>query len=201
MSRLGVRLDASFSKKNNRLAALATPSTNSKRHSAMRPDSLGAAQGGFDRFLFENGRINIRETFELKPGNFLTDKVLDFLHVRKLLGSHDSKSITDILRAPGAPNSMDVIFGMLGNIVVDHVAHSGNVDASGRDIRGNHHLVAPILESLKGFNALLLSAVGMEHSQGVILGLKLSRDAISPLLCSAKNQDAVVLRPFEQCRQ
>ena len=131
----------------------------------MRPDSFGAAQGSFDRFLVKNGRINVREALELKPGNFLTDKMLDFPYMRKLLGSHDSKSISDILRAPGPPNPVDVIFGVLGNIIVDHVAHSGYVDASSGDIGGNHHLVAPILKSLEGFNALLLSPVGMEHSQ------------------------------------
>ena len=87
---------------------------------------------------------------------------------RELLAVHKGKGVADILGATGAPNTMHIILRMFGDIVIDDVAHAGNVESAGCDIRRHHHFVLAALESFQCFDSFPLGAVGMQYRDGML---------------------------------
>ena len=86
---------------------------------------------------------------------------------------------------------------MLGHVVVDDMADAGDIDAAGGDVGGDHHLVAPRLESFERIDTFLLGAVGMHHGHLVLFVLKLARDAVGTVLGPAEDDDAVIFGAVE----
>src|SRR5436190_24224368 len=94
--------------------------------------------------------------------------MFDRLQGGKLCAVHQGESVANILRSSRASDAMDVIFRMLGHVVIDNVTHSGNVESARRDICCDHHFVLAAFEALESFDALALRAVGMQHRDGVL---------------------------------
>src|SRR5216117_884680 len=93
--------------------------------------------------------------------------MFDRLQGRKFFTVHQSESVANILGAASASDPMDIIFRVLRHIVVDDVAHAGDVEPTRRDIRRDHHFVLAALESFERFDSLPLSAVGMQACDGM----------------------------------
>src|SRR5206468_4386150 len=93
-----------------------------------------AADGAFAAsscFRFKQDRVNVRKIFELQPRNFLADETFDCLQRRELLAIHEGKGVADILGAASASNAMHIILRVFGYIVIDNVAHAGDVEPAG----------------------------------------------------------------------
>ena len=115
----------------------------------------------------------------------------------KLLGSHDCEGVTLGLSATSPADAVNVILGVLGNVVIDDMTHPGYVDAARSDIGGDHHLVAARFESLQRIDTLLLGAVGMHNGNLVVFVLKLARNTVGTVLGATKNDDAMVIGACE----
>src|SRR6266516_2773340 len=94
--------------------------------------------------------------------------MFDRLQGGKFLAVHQSESVPNILRPSRASDAMDVIFWVLGHVVIDNVAHAGDVESARRDIRCDHHFVFAALETLEGLDAFPLRAVGMQDRDGML---------------------------------
>ena len=101
-------------------------------------------------------------------------------------------------RAAGAPDAMDVIFGMLRHVVVDDVADVGDVESARGDVRGDEHLEFAVAKTGERLLAFALRAVGMQHGHGVVVALEQLRDAVRAVLRPAKNQNRIVIHALEQ---
>ena len=63
---------------------------------------------------------------------------------------------------------MDIIFRMLGHIVIDHVTDTGDIETARGDVGRDHDFVFPALESLERFNAFTLGAVRMQDRNRMV---------------------------------
>src|SRR5438105_6349955 len=75
--------------------------------------------------------------WDRNPRNLLTNRALDSAYHRDLVGGHECVSITSGGRAPSPPDSVDVILGLLRNVVVDDVGDARDVEAALSDV-GRH---------------------------------------------------------------
>jgi len=89
--------------------------------------------------------------------------MFDRLQRGQFLPVHESKRVTDVLRAAGAPDSVDIILRMFWHIVIDDVTDSCDVETARSDISRDHHFVLAALESFECFDTLPLCAVRMQY--------------------------------------
>src|SRR6266478_7476936 len=89
--------------------------------------------------------------------------MLDRLKRGNFFAIHECKGIAYILSAAGAPDAMDVIFRMLGHIIIDDMTNAGNIEAARRDVGRDHYFILAALKTFKRFDTLALGAVGMQH--------------------------------------
>ena len=91
---------------------------------------------------------------------------------------------------------MDIIFRMLRDVVIDDVAHAGDIDAARGDIGRHHDLVFAALESFERLDPLALRPVRMHDRHGMFPGFQLHRDLVRAVFRPAENQGAVEICPF-----
>jgi len=82
-----------------------------------------------------------------------------------VLGNHEGERVASGFRATRPPDAVDVILRMLRHVVIDHVAHVGDVQPARGDVRGHEHLETAIAEAAQRVFAFALCAVGVEHGQ------------------------------------
>ena len=112
--------------------------------------------------------------------------MFDRLQRGDFLAVHQGESITDILGAARPADPMDVIFRMLGHIVIDHVAHAGDVESARGDVGRDHHFIFAALETFQRFDAFALGAVRMQHRDGMVALFQFVRDAVGAVLGATK---------------
>src|SRR4029077_8287803 len=93
---------------------------------------------------------------------------------------------------------MDVILGMLGDVVIDDMTYAGDVESARGDVGRDHHFVFAALESFERFDALALSPVGMQNSDRMLSLFQLVRDPIGAVFGSGKDERAIEIGSFEQ---
>ena len=64
----------------------------------------------------------------------------------------------------GAADAMNVILGILRQVVVDHMAHAGDMQTTGSDVGRDQYLPAPFLEGFEQLLALFLRHVTRQHT-------------------------------------
>ena len=67
----------------------------------------------------------------------MLDQSFDGLHVGQFLGHKERQGIALLGGATGAPDAVNVVFRMLGNIVVDHMGDPGDIKSARGDVGGN----------------------------------------------------------------
>ena len=149
-------------------------------------------------FGFKKRGVKIRKVLELEAWNLPSDKPLNRLERTYFLAVHESKGVADVLGAAGAADAMDVIFGVLGHIVIYDVTDPGDVEPARGDVGGDHDFVFAALESFERFDAFALGAVGMQNSDGMVSLFQFVGNAIGAVFGSRKNEGAIEIRPFEQ---
>src|SRR6185369_8729950 len=103
--------------------------------------------------------------------------------------------------AASAPDSMNVVLRVLRNVIVNDVAHLGDIQTASGDIGGDQHLETAVPKTIQGLFALALGAVGMQHRDRVVIALEQARDSVGAIFCSAENDYRVVIDTFEQLEQ
>ena len=124
--------------------------------------------------------------------------MFDRLQGRHFVTAHERKRVADILGAARSPDSMDVIFRVLGHIVIDHVTYARDIQSARRNIGRNHHFVFAALESLQRLDAFSLRPIGMQHRHSVLGMFQEVRDPVGILFGPAKNQYAIEICSLQQ---
>ena len=98
----------------------------------------------------------------------MADEMFDRLQRRQLLAAHQCEGVADVLGASRASNPMDVIFRMFWHIVIDHVAHTSDVESAGGDIGRHHYFVFAALKALERFDPFALRPIGMQDGYSML---------------------------------
>jgi hypothetical protein len=81
----------------------------------------------------------------------------------QFLRSHQRQRAPGCFSAASAADAMDIRFGRVRHFVIDDVGDAFDVEAAGRDIRGDEYRIRPGPEPFDGGHALLLRAIGMKR--------------------------------------
>src|SRR3954447_23962264 len=69
------------------------------------------------------------------PRDRLSDDALDLADHCDLVGGHEGESVSLARRATGAADTVNVVFGLLRHVVVDHVRDAADVEAALGNVR------------------------------------------------------------------
>jgi hypothetical protein len=114
--------------------------------------------------LFHGAALDRRSRVIVESlGSFAHDPAIDELLQRAqggvILMRGEGDGVTHRGGTAGAPDAVDVVFRMHGEIEVHHVGNPFHVDAACGDIRSHEHAHFARFEFLEGSEALVLGAV------------------------------------------
>ena len=98
----------------------------------------------------------VRETFKAKLRDLGPDEALNVADVVGVFRRDERERITHRHRTTGAANAMNIIFGILWNIVIDNMRDAGDVDTARGDVGSDHHLVFSALKTGERLDTLVL---------------------------------------------
>ena len=90
------------------------------------------------------------------------DDLLDLPHVLPLVGGGEGDGVAGLSGAACPPDAVDVVFGVVREVEVDHQFDACDVDAACGDIGGDKNPVLAGLESAQGFLPLRQGSVGVD---------------------------------------
>ena len=73
---------------------------------------------------------------------------------------------------------------MLGHVVIDDVAHPGNIEPTRSDVGRDHDFVFAAFKPFERFDAFALSAIRMQNGNRMVPMFQFVRDAIGAVFCS-----------------
>ena len=135
--------------------------------------SVGIVGTGFEEILesFENdvGALSFDFFLGGDPGvgDRLPDVALHVLEAVDVTAEDEGNRAPGPPRPSGAPDAVDVVLGVLGEVVVEDDVDVVNVETAGRDISGDKKFHFPFAESSQGALAELLRNVTMQPVGGV----------------------------------
>src|SRR5439155_172700 len=103
--------------------------------------------------------------------------------------------------AAGSPDPMGKYVGVLGKVVVDHVADVFDVQPSGGDVRRDQYVEIPLAESLKGALALALGHVAVDCRDVVLFLLQLVLKIVDAALGVPEDEHLIGLVATEKLLQ
>jgi hypothetical protein len=99
--------------------------------------------------------------------------------------------VTDRLGAARPSDAVNVIFGVLGKVVIHHVRNAFDVDPACRNVGGNQDAHGAALEVLKSAQTLVLRTVCVKGRGAKTLLIELARDFIRPVFRPGEDQNHV----------
>ena len=127
-------------------------------------EEFPAVHADFGLGWFGRGIFAVRrdlESLEREAVDFLADEAFDGAEFFGFVGRDEREGIPRHVGATGAADAMDIVLRVLRDVVVDDMAHSGDVDTARSDVCGDHDFVFSGFESAERFDALVLRAVGV----------------------------------------
>ena len=102
----------------------------------------------------------------------------------------------DAVRAcpTGAPDAVDVVFGLGRQFVVDDEGQLGDVQSACGNVGGDEDAQAALFEGVEGFEAALLGFVAVDGLGGKVAAHEVSGDLIDALFGFAEHDDLVHLQ-------
>ena len=91
--------------------------------------------------------------------DFAADETFDSTHIRTVLGNHQCKGVPFGFGAASPADAVDIVFGVLGNIVIDDVTDFCDIDSARRDIRRHKETEFTLAKTAQGLVAFALTAV------------------------------------------
>ncbi len=124
--------------------------------------------------------------------NRFAQETFDFVEDGFFFRAAEGNSQAFLLGAAGAAHAVDVVFGHLGEVVIHHLIHIGDIDPPGADVGGNQDFHGPFAELLHDVQALELVFVAVDGDtvdSGAFEGLA---HAFGPDLGADKYQNLAV---------
>ena len=93
------------------------------------------------------------------------------------------------LSATRPADPVDIILGMTGKVVIDHVGDAFDIDSACGNVGGNQNTDPTRLKILQGAKALILGAIRMKSGAGDSQRFESSGNTIGPVFCSGENKN------------
>src|SRR5712691_960566 len=147
------------------------------------------------------GRLDLgHEEVVVRPlhRDLLADELLDRFEVKGARLIHEADRLAARARARRAPDAMHVVFGVLGQVPVDDVAHRLDVEPARGDVGRHEHRQAALLEVLQDLEAPLLVHVAGERTRLVAIARQPVLEPSRLLARVREDQDPVTALPLEE---
>jgi len=95
------------------------------------------------------------------------------------------------LRAPRAPDAMDVGVGGIGHVVVDNVRDAVNIETARRNVCGDHDVKVSAFEAVQGVLALSLCAVAVQACDAMTRVRDLPRHFVGAMFRAREDQHRI----------
>ena len=98
--------------------------------------------------------------------NSPAQKAFQCLQVGEIIVGQEADRFAYGLGTAGTADPVDVILGMTGEVVINHVGNAFHIDSACGDVGCDENADTSRLEILKGTETLILRAVGVESRAG-----------------------------------
>ena len=95
------------------------------------------------------------------------------------------------LSATRPSNPVDIILGMTGKVVIDHVGDAFDIDSACGNVGGNQNTNPTSLKILERTKSLILRAIRMKSGAGDSQRFESSGNAIGPVFCTGKDENGL----------
>ncbi len=126
----------------------------------------------------------------LHPFHLNAERAFEREQVRSLISSEERGSDAASAGASGAARTMDEIFRVLGQIVIDDLRDVLDVDAAGSEVGRDQDSMASLLKSEKSGISLGLRAIAMNHGGGESIAGQIVGQALGPALGAREDEAA-----------
>lgn len=131
-------------------------------------------------------------------GHFFFDDFFDVLEVVSLVARTEGDGLSGLSGAGGSADAVDVAFGLIGQVEVDHMRDALDVDAAGGDIGRDQHAEVPLAESIERAGAGILAFVAMDRVGRDFLMAKIFADSVRAAFGSREDQRAGNIAFFQE---
>ncbi len=166
----------------------------------------GRGARGTSPFAMSVGRSRrcgngVIESFEsLTLDGFAHDAVKRTNHIG-IFGRDECECIAGAFGASRAPDAMDVGIGGIGHVVVDDVRDGFHIEATRRNVGGDHDVMRPGFESFERGLTLSLRSISMQAGDLVSGAQNLLRHFLCAIFCACEDQYRIRVGSFEQFEQ
>ena len=140
-------------------------------------------------------------TGQFQLGNLLPCGALNSRQHAGLARCHKQNGLALTTGSTGSANAMDIGFGVIGNIVVDHVANSVDVQAPGGDIGGHQNVEGAVFQAFDHLFPLFLHHIAIQGRGRVATRLKALGQFGSGSFGADKNQHGIKGFHFQNAGQ
>ena len=148
---------------------------------------------------FDRGHEALRQFLDV---DLVAGQLLDVLQERLLLAVAIGDGDPVGTGARGPPDAVDILFGDVGQIVIDDVADARDVDPARGDIGRDQDRHAAVAEGVERLFTLRLALVAMDRARRDAGSGELAHDLVGSMLGAAEDERALDLLPgLEEQRQ
>jgi hypothetical protein len=104
--------------------------------------------------------------FDFSTENSSSQKAFQCLQVGEIIVGQETNRFAHGLSTAGTADPVDVILGMTGEVIINHVGNAFHIDSASSDVGCDEDADTSRLEILKGTETLILRAVGVESRAG-----------------------------------
>ena len=154
-------------------------------------EGFGGAFGFFEGF----------EAFDPKRGDGFVDETFDRGERVALIGANEHVGNAVATHSAGATDPVDVVFGVVGNVEIDDVADSANVDAATDDVGGDQDGNRAVAKSAHDAIASGLGQIAVDGRNPFDARLEPLGQFVGPALGAGEDDALARLVAFEQMEQ
>jgi len=111
------------------------------------------------------GRLS-KAPFDFSTENSPSQKAFQGLQVGEIIVGQETNRFAHSLGTAGTADPVNVILGMTGEVIINHVGNAFHIDSACGDVGCDENADTSGLEILKGTETLILRAVGVESRAG-----------------------------------
>jgi hypothetical protein len=111
--------------------------------------------------------------------------------VGKIIMRKEANRFSHCLGAASTADPVDVILGMTGKVVINHVGDAFDIDSSRRDIGCDEDANTTGFEILECTESLILGAVGVKSRAGDSQGFQTTGNTVGPVFGAGKDENGL----------
>jgi hypothetical protein len=109
----------------------------------------------------------------------------------KIIMSKEADRFANRLSAASTANPVDIILGMTGKVVINHVGDAFHIDSARGDVGRDEDADSAGLKILESTESLVLGAVGMKSRAGDSQGFQTTSNTVGPVFRAGKDENGL----------